>query len=254
MRPKAVWSLLAHCLLASAACSAPSPPPSTPATILLPVATAVPPPLHPRPEPVSETPPLPAPVPVDRRALLDPSLASVTAPEVFRARFATTRGDFVVEVHRDWAPHGADRFYNLVRIGFCDRTRFFRAIDRFMVQWGLSGDPAVSAAWRDAHIHDDPNTHPNARGIISLARSMGPDSSTTQVFVNTVDNTRLDAMGFTPFGEVVEGMSVFDAFYTGYGEGEPGGRGPNQARIQSDGDAYLDGFPKLDRIVGAHIE
>jgi peptidyl-prolyl cis-trans isomerase A (cyclophilin A) len=190
----------------------------------------------------------------DRRALLEPSLATARAPDVFRTRFATTQGDFVVEVHRDWAPNGADRFYNLVRIGFYDGTRFFRAIDGFMVQWGIHGDPAVSAAWRAAHVKDDPHVRSNVRGTMSFAKSGAVDSATTQVFVSYVDNARLDSMRFTPFGEVVEGMGALDALYTGYGEGEPGGKGPSQVRIESEGDRYLEGFPKLDRVLGARVE
>ena len=143
-----------------------------------------------------------------------------------------------------------------MRIGFYDGTRFFRAIDGFMVQWGISGDPAVTAAWRDAHVKDDPRvpSHSNVRGAISFAKTGTPDSASTQVFVSYGDNSRLDFMRFTPFGEVVEGMGALDAFYKGYGEGEPGGKGPSQGRMESDGDAYLDGFPKLDRVREARIE
>ena len=191
----------------------------------------------------------------DDRALLDPSLARATAPPVYRVRLTTSKGDVVIEVHRDWAPHGADRFYNLVRIGFFDDTRFFRAIDGFMVQWGISGDPKVAAVWHEATIPDDPNAHPNARGTISFAKSGAPDSATTQVFVNYGDNSRLDGMRFAPFGEVVTGMDALDALYKGYGEGGPAGHGPSQGRIQAEGNAYLDdGFPRLDRVVRARIE
>ena len=190
----------------------------------------------------------------DRRALLEPSLATARAPDVFRARFTTTQGDFVVEVHRDWAPNGADRFFNLVRIGFYDGTRFFRVIDGFMVQWGINGDTAVSAAWHDAHVKDDPGAHSNARGTMSFAKTGAPDSATTQVFVNYADNGRLDGMRFCPFGEITEGMSALDALYKGYGEGGAAGHGPDQHLIETGGDAYLDGFPKLDRVVRAHIE
>ena len=181
--------------------------------------------------------------------MLEPSLATAKAPDTFRARFTTTQGDFVVEVHRAWAPHGADRFFNLVRIGFYDGTRFFRAIDGFMVQWGIHGDPAVSAVWRDAQVKDDPNTHSNVRGTMSFAKTGAPDSATTQLFVNYGDNSRLDAMRFTPFGEVVEGMNALDALNKSYGET------PNQGRLQSEGNAYLDAaFPNLDGIVHARVE
>jgi peptidyl-prolyl cis-trans isomerase A (cyclophilin A) len=201
------------------------------------------------------TPEPPAAQEVRDGALLDPSLATASAPTIYRARFTTTKGDFVVEVHRDWAPHGADRFYNLVRIGFYDDTRFFRAIDGFMVQFGIHGDPKVAAAWQKATVTDDPNAHGNVRGTISFAKSGAPDSATTQVFVNYGDNSRLDAMRFAPFGEVVSGLDALDALYKGYGEGAPAGQGPNQGRIQAGGNAYLDeGFPRLDRILRARIE
>jgi peptidyl-prolyl cis-trans isomerase A (cyclophilin A) len=201
--------------------------------------------------------PAPPPVPPaapTRRALLDPSLAVAQAPEVYRARFRTTKGDFVVEVHRSWAPNGADRFYNLVHAGFYDGTRFFRAIAGFMVQWGISGDPAVSAAWREAHLKDDLHVRSNTRATMSFAKSGAPDSATTQVFVNYGDNSRLDALRFTPFGEVVEGMGALDGLYTGYGEGGPGGKGPGQGQMEREGDPYLDGFPLLDRVLDAHVE
>jgi peptidyl-prolyl cis-trans isomerase A (cyclophilin A) len=187
--------------------------------------------------------------------LLDPSKASATAPAVFKAKFNTTRGDFVIEVHRDWSPKGADRFYNLVNMGFFDDTRFFRAIDGFMVQFGLSGDPAVNAKWQNANIEDDPGgVQSNKRGFVSFA-TRGPNTRTTQIFINYSDgNARLDAMHFTPFGQVVQGMDVVDSLYKGYGEGAPMGQGPNQGQIQSQGNAYLDSqFPKLDAVKHAEI-
>jgi peptidyl-prolyl cis-trans isomerase A (cyclophilin A) len=187
-------------------------------------------------------------------AELDPALATAKAPDVFRARFATSKGDFVIEVHRSWAPNGADRFFNLVKMGFFDDTRFFRVIERFMVQYGIPGDPQVSAKWRDAHIPDDPVTQSNARGYVTFAQTGAPNSRTTQVFVDYGDNTRLDASGFAPFGKVVQGMDVVDSLYKGYGEGAPEGGGPSQGRIQTEGNAYLDQeFPKLDRILATQI-
>jgi peptidyl-prolyl cis-trans isomerase A (cyclophilin A) len=186
--------------------------------------------------------------------LLDPSKAAAKAPDVFDAKFTTTKGDFVVEVHRDWAPNGADRFYNLVKTGFFDDLRFFRAIDGFMVQWGISGDPAVSAKWSSANITDDPVKQSNKRGYVTFAKTGAPNSRSTQVFVNYGDNSRLDPTGFAPFGQVTKGMDVLDALYKGYGEGAPGGAGPNQALIQSRGNAYLDqSFPKLDAIKHAEV-
>jgi peptidyl-prolyl cis-trans isomerase A (cyclophilin A) len=180
---------------------------------------------------------------------LDPALATAKAPEVFSAFFTTSRGDFVVEVHRAWAPNGADRFYNLVKLGFFDDTRFFRAIDGFMVQFGISGDPAVNTKWRDANIPDDPVTQSNLRGYMTFAQTGQPNSRTTQVFITYNNHPRLDQSGFAPFGKIVKGMDVVDAFYKGYGEGAPDGQGPSQEKIQNEGNAYLDkDFPKLGRI------
>ncbi len=153
-------------------------------------------------------------------------------------KFDTSKGAFVVEVNRAWSPNGADRFYNLVKNGFYDDTRFFRVIPGFMVQFGINGDPAVSAPWRDARIPDDKVTQSNKRGYITFATS-GPNSRTSQVFINFGDNAGLDGQGFSPFGRVTSGMNVVDALHAGYGEGAPSGRGPNQGKIQTEGNAYL---------------
>lgn len=186
--------------------------------------------------------------------LLDPSKARSQAPDTFRAKFETTKGDFVIEVTRAWAPLGADRFYNLVKVGFFDACKFFRAINGFMVQFGINGDPKVAAVWRDATIRDDKVLQTNAPGRISFATA-GPHSRTTQLFINYGNNARLDGMGFSPFGEVVEGMDVVKSLHTGYGEGAPSGKGPDQGSIQSKGNAYLEqGFPLLDGIKKAVIE
>jgi peptidyl-prolyl cis-trans isomerase A (cyclophilin A) len=186
--------------------------------------------------------------------LLDPANAKDKAPDDFKARFTTTKGDFVVEVHRDWAPNGADRFYDLVKLGFFDDTRFFRAVEGFMVQFGLSGDPAVSKKWQQANITDDPIKQSNARGFITFAQTNMPNSRSTQVFINYGNNARLDGMRFAPFGQVASGMDVVDALYKGYGEGAPMGAGPDQGRVQAQGNAYLDtAFPKLDAIKHAEI-
>jgi peptidyl-prolyl cis-trans isomerase A (cyclophilin A) len=186
---------------------------------------------------------------------LDPSLATAQAPPLYRALFHTTKGNFIIEVHRDWAPNGADRFYNLVKIGYFDDTRFFRAIDGFMVQFGIHGDPSVSRSWRKADIQDDAVTQSNLRGYVTFAQTSAPNSRSTQVFVNLADNSRLDKSRFAPFGQVVQGMNAVDALYNGYGEGAPSGKGPDQMRIQEGGNAYLDeSFPKLDRIESAVIE
>lgn len=176
------------------------------------------------------------------------------APAVYQARFETSKGVFVVEVTRAWAPRGADRFYKLVKSGYYDGCRFFRVITGFMVQFGINGDPAVNATWNGATLTDDPVVKSNLRGFVSFAMR-GPNTRTTQVFINFDDqNTNLDGMGFAPFGRVVQGMDVVDTLYSGYGEGAPRGRGPDQGRMQEEGNRYLIArFPKLDYIVKAVI-
>jgi peptidyl-prolyl cis-trans isomerase A (cyclophilin A) len=180
---------------------------------------------------------------------LDPANAKEKAPAVFKAKFVTTKGDFVLEIHKDWAPNGADRFYNLIKLGYYNETRFFRVVDGFMVQWGIHGDKAVNKLWQDNTFPDDPVKQQNTRGMVSFA-TRGPNSRTTQVFINFVDgNTRLDGMGFAPFAKVVEGMNVVDSLYKGYGEGAPRGQGPDQGRMQGEGNDYLKkDFDKLDWI------
>jgi peptidyl-prolyl cis-trans isomerase A (cyclophilin A) len=175
------------------------------------------------------------------------------APDSFRARFETSQGDVVISVHRAWAPRGADRFYHLVRSGYYDGVRFFRVVSGFMVQFGIHGDPQVSAAWREQRIPDDPVRRTNLRGMVSFATA-GPGTRTTQVFINFGSNDALDAMGFAPFGQVVEGMDVVDKLYAEYGEGAPRGRGPDQGRMQMEGNAYLErSFPKMDYVKQATI-
>ncbi len=184
--------------------------------------------------------------------LLSPSKATATAPEKFTARLETTRGDILIDVHRKWTPLGADRFYNLVKAGFYDDVAFFRVIQGFMAQTGLNGNPAVSGVWRRARIDDDPVKESNTRGMVSFATS-GPDSRTTQFFINLGDNSRLDSMGFAPFGKVRR-MKAVDALHSGYGEGAPRGRGPSQGKIRIEGNAYLKKeFPNLDYIKKATI-
>lgn len=184
-----------------------------------------------------------------------PENATEKAPASYKARFKTTKGDFVVEVTRDWSPNGADRIYNLVKLGFFTDIAFFRVLDGFVAQGGIHGDPAVSARWRSARIPDDPSAgKTNARGTMVFATA-GPNTRTTQFFINFKDNGMLDSMGFTPFGKVVDGMQVVDSLYKGYGEGAPRGDGPDQGRIQGEGNAYLKkDFPKLDYIKSAAIE
>jgi len=174
------------------------------------------------------------------------------APERYTVELDTTKGAIVIDVHRDWAPNGADRFYELVQNEYFSDVAFFRVIGGFMAQAGIHGDPAVNAEWREKRIPDDPVKASNMRGTATFATS-GPDSRTTQFFINFGDNSRLDAMGFAPFGKVKD-MAPVDALYDGYGEGAPRGRGPSQGIMQSRGNAYLkESFPKLDYIKSARI-
>jgi len=185
--------------------------------------------------------------------LANPAALTEQAPATYKAKFETSKGAFVIQVTRAWAPNGADRFYNLVKNGYFDDVRFFRAISGFMVQFGINGDPALNAKWRVARIQDDKVSQSNTRGMITFATS-GPNARTTQVFINFADNSNLDGMGFAPFGKIVSGMDVVDKLYTGYGEGAPNGRGPDQNRLQAEGNAYLNqSFPKLDHVTKATI-
>jgi cyclophilin family peptidyl-prolyl cis-trans isomerase len=187
-------------------------------------------------------------------ALKNPAALKEMAPATFKVNFDTSAGMFVVEVHRDWAPNGADRFYNLVKNGYYDNVRFFRVISDFMVQFGINGDPAVNAAWQPARIPRDPVKQSNKRGFVTYAMGASPDTRTTQVFINFKDNGGLDGQGFAPFGQVTSGMNVVDKIYSGYGEGAPSGQGPEQGRIQAEGNAYLTkSFPKLDYVKTATI-
>ena len=187
------------------------------------------------------------------RALLRPALLKEKAPDEYKVQFSTTRGDFVVTVTRAWAPLGADRFYNLIKHHFYDNASFFRVLPNFMAQFGISAYPAVNAVWENANIKDDPVTQSNTRGYVTFATG-GPNTRTTQVFINFGDNKRLDHDGFAPFGRVTEGMNVVDMFYDQYGEGAPSGGGPDQNQIQKQGRPYLDkGWPKLDSIKTATI-
>lgn len=190
---------------------------------------------------------------VNMDKLLNPNLLNETAPENFKVRFKTTKGDFLVEVKREWAPKGADRFYNLVKNGFYNEAAFFRVIKGFVAQFGINKDPNISAKWREAVIDDDPVKLSNLRGTISFATA-GPNTRTTQLFINFKDNQRLDSMGFSPFAKVTEGMDTVDNLYSDYGEGEPYGNGPSQSKIQTEGNEYLkSNFPKLDYIISTEI-
>ena len=185
--------------------------------------------------------------------LLTPDALDETAPDVFQARFETSKGDFVIEAHRGWSVNGADRFYNLVAGGYFDNVRFFRAVAGFVVQFGIHGDPEVSAIWREQTILDDRVVMSNTRGFVSYAMG-GPNTRTAQVFVNLGDNSRLDEMGFSPFGQVVEGMDVVEQLHSAYGDGPPRGRGPDQREIFKSGNDYLSkSFPDLDFVRRATI-
>ena len=185
--------------------------------------------------------------------LKTPAALTEQAPATYNVNFDTTKGLIVITVHRDWAPNGADRFYNLVKNGFYDDVRFFRVIDGFMAQFGIHGNPAISSAWRGANIKDDPVKQSNKRGFVTFATA-GPNTRTTQLFINFGDNAGLDKQGFSPIGEVTKGMDIVDKLYNGYGEGAPRGKGPDQGRTQAEGNAYLSkDFPKLDYIKTATI-
>ena len=180
-------------------------------------------------------------------SLKNPASLNEKAPDAYKANFDTSAGAFVIEVHRAWAPLGADRFYNLVKNGFFDNTRFFRVVPNFMVQFGLNGDPTVQSVWRAANLKDDPGKESNKKGYVTFATA-GPNTRTTQVFINFKDNGFLDSQGFAPFGQVVSGMDVVEKITSQYGES------PNQGRIQAEGNAYLTKeFPKLDYIKKATI-
>ncbi|MFP5228493.1 MAG: peptidylprolyl isomerase [Acidobacteriota bacterium] len=177
------------------------------------------------------------------------------SPDRFRVRVETTAGSFAIEVHRAWSPHGADRFYQLVRDGYYNHSRFFRVVPGRWVQFGISGDPSTAQAWRHRVIPDDPLVEPNTAGFVGFANT-GPNTRSTQIYINTGDNSRLDKEdGFAPFGQVVEGMDVVERLYGGYGEHSGGGmRAGHQDAIFAGGNAYLDReYPKLDRLLRAEI-
>jgi len=182
------------------------------------------------------------------RLMADEAAAAEKAPETYQVLFETSKGDFTVEVHREWSPNGADRFHKLVESGFYDECRFFRVLPGFMVQWGINGDPEIQKNWVKANIEDDRVTQSNKRGFITYAKSPQRNSRTSQVFINFDDNSRLDADGFAPFGQVVDGMDVVDAINAQYREQ------PNQSLVQESGNAYLNkSFPKLDFIKKATV-
>jgi cyclophilin family peptidyl-prolyl cis-trans isomerase len=248
-RSKVAWLILPSLLAGLLAITAQAQPQAQPAQPKAPV------------QPATKTPPAqgtatkktPATARPYDRALLHPALLKDKAPDQYKVKFTTTRGDFTVTVNRAWAPVGADRFYTLVKHHFYDNASFFRVLPGFVVQFGISAYPPVSAAWKSADIKDDPVTQSNARGNLVFATA-GPNTRTTQVFVNLVDNKRLDSMGFAAFGQVTEGMNVVEMMYEGYGEGAPQGAGPDQDQLEKQGKPYLDkGWPKLDYIKTATL-
>ena len=187
--------------------------------------------------------------------LLDPGGARLEAPETFKVKFETTKGDFVVQFQSSWSPGGVDRIYNLVKLGYYDGTAFFRVMKGKWAQWGIHGDPAVNRAWSRMRIADEPSQYGNVRGTVTFARTPKRDSRTTQLFINLGDNRMLDRMrGFNPVGKVVEGMQTVDRLYRGYGDGPPEGRGPHQGTLEQRGNVYLkEEFPNLDYIKRATI-
>jgi len=176
-------------------------------------------------------------------------------PAEYKVRLETSKGDVLILVHRDWSPLGADHFYELTKRGFYDGNRFFRALRGFIVQWGMNGDPKTNGDWSQVTIKDDPPKVSNKIGTVVFAKSSQPDSRSTQVFINLGDNSAsLDPQGFTPFGEVIQGMENAMSIYTDYGEGAPDGSGPSQSEIAESGNVYLEQhFPKLDYIKTARI-
>lgn len=201
-------------------------------------------------KPPAKAEPEPTPLPADAHpALTDPSKATEQAPATFTCQLDTTQGTIDIEVTRAWAPIGADRFYNLCKVGYFEGARFFRNIEGFMVQFGMSAYPASTSVWKDATIKDDPVTQTNAPLMVTFAKTGKPDSRSTQIFINHGNNKNLDSMGFAPFGKVVSGADVVGKLYAGYGEGAPRGRGPRQDILGAYGEVYLaDQFPKLDKI------
>lgn len=176
-----------------------------------------------------------------------PPVPNEKAPDHFKVRLDTTKGPILIQVERDWAPIGADRFYTLVKTGYYNGDRFFRVVPNFVVQFGIAADPKLTARWKQANLKDDPVKENNMRGTLTFATA-GANTRTTQLFINLNDNVRLDGQGFAPFGRVIDGMNVVDQIYSGYGEQ------PDQQRIESEGNAYLESaFPKLDYIKTATI-
>lgn len=181
------------------------------------------------------------------------SKQAASVPDLFKVNLDTSKGPVVIEVHKDWAPLGAERFYQLVKSGYYDGARFFRVLPGFMAQFGIAADPQTTAKWKEANLQDDPVKQSNTRGMVTFATA-GPNTRTTQMFINTGDNARLDGQGFAPIGKVISGQEAVESLFSGYGEGAPSGRGPAQQLIEIQGNAYLGkDFPELDFIKKASI-
>jgi peptidyl-prolyl cis-trans isomerase A (cyclophilin A) len=176
-----------------------------------------------------------------------------TAPDIFKVNLDTSKGPVVIEMHRDWAPIGVDHFYSLVKTGFFDNARFFRVVRNFVVQFGINGDPATNRLWANANLPDDPVKESNVKGTLTYA-TRGPNTRSTQLFINLKDNGMLDSQGFAPIGKVVTGMDVVENFYNSYGDMPPSGNGPDPTLIQQQGNDYLASrFPRLDYIKKATV-
>jgi peptidyl-prolyl cis-trans isomerase A (cyclophilin A) len=194
-----------------------------------------------------------APEPAKKEAPKKSEPVSETAPAVFTVKFDTTRGPVTVELHRDWAPNGVDHFYNLVKTGYFDRQKIYRVTQRY-AQFGVNGDPQTTSLWSMARIPEDPRKQSNLRGTLTYAQE-GPGTRTTQLFFNLQDNKALDKDKFAPIGKVISGMEAVDHFYSGYGDWPPRGNGPDPAKVQAEGNSYLEArFPRLDTIKKATIQ
>ncbi len=186
-----------------------------------------------------------------KAVLEDPAALKERAPEVFKVRFETTKGDFVVEAHRAWAPHGVDRFYTLVKNGYYDGVKFFRVVPNFVAQFGIHGDPKIASKWLRSNIPDDPVVEGNKKGTLTYAKSGAPNSRSVQLFINLQDNSFLDGQGFAAFATVIEGMKVVEALHGGYGEQLT----KLQSEIAAKGNEFLQlNFPNLDAIERAYLE
>jgi peptidyl-prolyl cis-trans isomerase A (cyclophilin A) len=214
---------------------------------------------EPEPEPVVKKDPPKKDVPAEKKVvkkaapkknpLLIPTTKYEKAPDEFKIALETTKGNITIKLVRAWSPKGVDHLHHLVKIGYYDNVAFFRAIEGFMVQFGIHGDPKINGLWSETNLQDEPVKVSNKKGYLTYAKSNAPNSRSTQLYINLVDNPNLDNYGFAPIGEVVEGMSIVESLYMGYGEGAPRGMGPSQMTFAQQGNAYLKAqFPKLDYI------